>query len=138
MRPDGALAAGVPPMTRPFAATLRSCLELGKPRLSALAVFAVVAGCYMGWTPFGSPPLQVVLGTTAGTFLVASSAAALNMYRERELDARMRRTQARPLPSGRLQPAAALRFGLLTGALGLLVLWLASNWLATADRKSVV
>ena len=86
-------------------------LELGKPRLSALAVFAVVAGCFMGWTPNGTPPLDVVAATTAGTFLVAAASAAFNMLRERELDARMHRTQMRPLPSGRLLPREVFWFG---------------------------
>lgn len=93
-------------------------LELGKPRLSALAVFAVVAGCFMGWTPHGVPPLDVVAATTVGTFLVAAASSALNMYRERELDARMHRTQARPLPSGRLSPKQVLRFAAICALVG--------------------
>jgi len=111
---------------------LRAFAELGKPRLSALAVFAVIAGCCIGWAPHAWPPLDRVLGTTAGTFLIAAGSAALNMYRERELDARMRRTEARPLPSGRLSPREVLAFGLGVSALGVAVLWLASNWVATA------
>ena len=75
--------------------------ELAKPRLSALAVFAVVAGCYLGWTPNAHPPLGKVVGTTVGTLLIAAASASLNMYRERELDGRMQRTEKRPLPSGR-------------------------------------
>jgi protoheme IX farnesyltransferase len=118
-------------------ATIRAYGELGKPRLSALAVFAVVAGCYMGWTPH-TPPLGVVVGTTLGTFLIAVGAAALNMYREHELDCRMLRTQGRPLPSRRLTPRQALRFGILTGALGALTLLLASNLLATAICTSIL
>jgi heme o synthase len=109
---------------------LRAFCELGKPRLSALAVFAVVAGCYVGWTPYGVPPLDVVVATTVGTFLVAAAASSLNMYRERELDARMRRTQARPLPSGRLRPRQVLVFGWVTAALGEGLLLLFSKPLA--------
>jgi protoheme IX farnesyltransferase len=111
---------------------LRAFAELGKPRLSALAVFAVVAGCCVGWAPHAWPPLDRVLGTTAGTFLIAAGSAALNMYRERGLDARMRRTEGRPLPSGRLSPPEVLAFGVGVSVLGVLVLWLSSNWLATA------
>ncbi len=98
--------------------TVGAYLELGKPRLSALAVFAVVAGCFMGWTPYGVPPLDVVAATTVGTFLVAAASSSFNMYRERELDARMHRTQARPLPSGRLAPRQVLVFGFSTALLG--------------------
>jgi protoheme IX farnesyltransferase len=91
----------------------------------------------MGWTPH-TPPLGVVVGTTLGTFLIAVGAAALNMYREHELDCRMLRTQGRPLPSRRLTPRQALRFGILTGALGALTLLLASNLLATAICTSIL
>jgi heme o synthase len=109
----------------PRKGTIASFLELGKPRLSAMAVFAVVAGCFLGWTPHGVPPLGIVIATTLGTFLVAVASAALNMYRERELDALMHRTQTRPLPSGRLQPKQVLWFGIIVAALGegTLLLW---------------
>ncbi|GAB4144329.1 MAG: heme o synthase [Planctomycetota bacterium] len=112
---------------------LRAFIELGKPRLSALAVFAVVAGCYMGFqTRFAQPPAGLVVGTTVGTLLVALAGNALNMYREREPDSRMLRTRARPLPSGRIRPAEALLFGTALAAVGLLVLLQASNAVATA------
>lgn len=102
----------------PQAGGFRAYLELGKPRLSAMAVFAVVAGCFVGWTPHDTPPLGIVVATTLGTFLVAAASAALNMYRERELDKLMHRTQTRPLPSGRLQPRQVLAFGVVTAIVG--------------------
>lgn len=111
---------------------LGAFLELGKPRLSALAVFAVVAGCFMGWTPNGTPPLDIVVATTCGTFLVAAASAAFNMLRERELDARMHRTQARPLPSGRLEPREVFWFGIGTAAAGIGLLLAFSTLLAAA------
>jgi protoheme IX farnesyltransferase len=100
---------------------LRAYWELGKVRLSALAVFAVVAGAYMAWPSRHAhphPPLDLLLATTVGTFLAAVGAAALNMYRERELDPLMERTRGRPLPSGRLSPRAVLSFGIATAVLG--------------------
>lgn len=109
-------------MTATGGGALRAYWELGKPRLSALAVFAVVAGVYMGWPARQThPPLDLLLATTIGTFLAAIGAAALNMYRERELDPLMKRTQGRPLPSGRLQPRQVLGFGLVTSVLGVLL-----------------
>ncbi len=110
-------------------ASLGAWVELAKPRLSALAVFAVVAGSFMGWTPNANPPWLPVLGVTLGTFLVASGSAALNMYRERELDARMLRTQGRPLPSKRLRPQQVLAFGSITAVIGLLLVFATSNFL---------
>ena len=101
------------------AVALRSYWELTKPRLSALAVFAVVAGAFMAWpAKTSSPPLGLLLFTTLGNFLAAAGAGALNMYRERHLDPLMKRTQDRPLPSGRLQPGNVLAFGLLASVLG--------------------
>jgi len=46
-----------------------------------------------------------------GSLLAAGGTLALNQYRERDLDARMDRTRARPLPAGRLQPLEAWLFG---------------------------
>jgi heme o synthase len=112
---------------------LRAYVELGKPRLSALAVFAVVAGAFMGWqTPFSQPPLWLIVGTTLGTFFSALAGNALNMYREREYDRLMHRTQERPLPSGRLQPREVLSFGVVLAGLGLGLIAASSNLLATA------
>lgn len=110
--------------------------ELGKPRLSALAVFAVVAGAYMGWPSRTShPPLDLLLATTFGTFLAAVGAAALNMHRERHLDPLMQRTQKRPLPTGRLSPGEVLAFGLATSIAGvLLVLVFAAPLAADGSR----
>ncbi|MFY9345700.1 MAG: heme o synthase [Planctomycetota bacterium] len=104
-----------------FGQRLGAYWELGKPRLSALAVFAVVAGAYMGWTsPRSHPPLDLLVATTLGTFLAAIGAASLNMYRERHLDPLMERTQGRPLPTGRLSPREVLAFGIVTSVVGVL------------------
>lgn len=109
-------------MSASGAGKLRAYWELGKPRLSLFAVFAVVAGIYIGWPARQShPPLDLLVATTIGTFLAAIGAAALNMYRERELDPLMKRTQGRPLPSGRLAPREVLGFGLAAAVLGVLL-----------------
>ncbi|MGC6488446.1 MAG: protoheme IX farnesyltransferase [Planctomycetota bacterium] len=109
-------------MTSARVGVLRSYWELSKPRLSALAVFAVVAGAFMAWpAKTSSPPLDLLVFTTLGNFLAAAGAAALNMYRERHLDPLMERTQGRPLPTGRLQPRSVLLFGLVTSVVGVLL-----------------
>jgi protoheme IX farnesyltransferase len=109
-------------MTTTRRGKVRAYWELGKPRLSAMAVFAVVAGAYMGWpSPHSHPPLDLLIATTLGTFLAAIGAAALNMYRERHLDPLMQRTQGRPLPTGRLTPGEVLVFGVLASGSGVLL-----------------
>jgi len=106
-------------MTSEHGGKLRAFWELGKPRLSALAVFAVIAGAYMAWPSRTShPPLDLLVATTVGTFLAAIGSASLNMYRERHLDPLMHRTQGRPLPTGRLSPRQVLVFGCAAAALG--------------------
>jgi protoheme IX farnesyltransferase len=63
--------------------------------------------------------------TLIGVALASGGTLALNQYLERDLDARMLRTRERPLPSGRLQPGAALGFGVGITASGLIYLtWL--------------
>src|SRR5262249_59309247 len=54
---------------------------------------------------------RVVTHVVAGAALVAAGASALNQLMERDIDARMQRTQDRPLPAGRLQPIQVLVFG---------------------------
>jgi protoheme IX farnesyltransferase len=59
-----------------------------------------------------------LLHTLAGTFFVASGAAALNQWMERRFDARMRRTARRPVAAGRIEPVRALAFGTLASLAG--------------------
>jgi heme o synthase len=123
-------------MTSTKAGALGAYWELGKPRLSMVAVFAVVAGAYMGWPSRTShPPLDLLIATTLGTFLAAVGAAALNMYRERELDPLMTRTQGRPLPTGRLLPKNVLMFGAVTSLLGVLMVLIGSSPLAVDGSR---
>jgi protoheme IX farnesyltransferase len=65
---------------------------------------------------------MVVLHTLLGTTLVAASASALNQWLERESDARMPRTENRPLPGGRLTGKQVAWFGAVTILLGTLQL----------------
>src|ERR687887_2294872 len=79
-----------------------------------------MVGFYMG-AP-GLPDWGRLLHLLLGVALAAGGSLALNAYIEREVDALMPRTQTRPVPDGRIQPLAALRFGLVTTACGLLYL----------------
>ena len=93
-------------------------VELTKPRLTALALFAVGVGFVLG-APGGAVDVRRLLVTLVGAALIGGGGQALNQWWEREADALMSRTRTRPLPSGRLQPAQALRFGLALSAVGL-------------------
>jgi heme o synthase len=97
--------------------------ELIKARLTFLVLLTAGIGYYMG-NP-GAVSVLGLLHLLVGTGFVAASAAALNQWLEREHDAKMRRTEDRPLPSGRLRPEPVLWGGMAGAAVGLVYLaWL--------------
>lgn len=85
--------------------------ELTKPRITLLVVLTAAAGFCLGSEP-GIDYVRLI-NMAVGIALLSSGIATLNQYIERDLDARMRRTESRPLPSGKLAPAHALIWGLL-------------------------
>lgn len=101
---------------------------LTKPDVTFLVVITTIAGFYLGSN--GPIDWVLMLHTLAGTLLVACGTAAMNQYVERRMDAVMRRTAARPLPSGLLQPKEVLLFGLSTIVTGAAWLALLVNGLA--------
>ena len=101
--------------------------DLVKARLTTLVVLTTAAGFYAGWQ--GPLIWTLMLHTILGTALVASGAAALNQLLERDYDARMRRTENRPLPSGRLSPDHVLIVGGALSVIGLVYLASAVNLL---------
>jgi protoheme IX farnesyltransferase len=103
--------------------------DLVKARLTTLVLLTTAVGFYIGW--HGAMNWLLLFNTLAGTALVAAGASALNQWLERDYDAKMRRTQSRPLPSGRLQPATVAIFGGLTSVGGLIYLALAVNMLTS-------
>ncbi|MBI1966642.1 MAG: protoheme IX farnesyltransferase [Gemmatimonadetes bacterium] len=105
-------------------------LELTKPRITQLVLLTAAAGFYAGSR--GRVDLWVFAYTMLGTALVAGGTNALNQLRERDVDSRMRRTQGRPLPSGRLSPHAAGWFAGTISVLGIALLAVAVNLLTAA------
>lgn len=108
--------------------TLTAYVDLAKPRILTLVLAATAAGfCLAASGPIALVPL---LHTLLATSLVAAGANALNQLLERKTDARMHRTASRPLPTGRLEPSDALRFGVFCGSIGVIYMALALNALA--------
>lgn len=103
--------------------------DLTKSRLTALVLLTTLVGFYLGWR--GPMDYLLMFNALAATALVASGASALNQLLEREYDAKMRRTQNRPLPSGRLQPTTVMLFGGVTSVAGLVYLALTVNLLTS-------
>jgi protoheme IX farnesyltransferase len=98
--------------------------------VAVLVLFTVAGGALLAGGR--QVPLLVLLHTVLGTALVAAGASALNQWLERDSDGRMRRTENRPLPAGRLQPLEVLLFGSLLGLGGVsyLALTLTQPWAA--------
>src|SRR5256885_3878838 len=105
----------------------RDFVALTKPRVMSLVVFSGLAGLLVA--PVQLPP---VLGFTAILCIAlgAGACGALNQWYEVEIDAKMRRTARRPLPAGRMDRDTALHFGVGLGAFSVLLMGLATNWLA--------
>lgn len=101
--------------------------DLVKARLTFLVVLTTLVGFYLGTT--GGMDLALLIHTVLATALLACGASALNQLFEREYDAKMRRTESRPLPSGRLQPETVLIFGGACSSAGLAYLAFAVNLL---------
>src|SRR5215472_16715184 len=102
--------------------------QLFKLRVTALIVMTAWAGYYMGAARSGVSSLSwTLLNALWGIGLTSAGAAALNEVLERELDARMRRTRNRPLPSGRMSLSAGLIAGLVSVILGPVALALTTN-----------
>ncbi|HKA22559.1 MAG TPA: heme o synthase [Blastocatellia bacterium] len=90
---------------------LSAYAELTKPRITFLVVLTAVAGFCMG-SNSGIDFLRLI-NMTIGIGLLSSGLSTLNQYMERELDRLMRRTKARPLPTGKLRPVEAAAFGVV-------------------------
>jgi len=108
----------------------RSYYELTKPRVVALILFTALVGMLLA-TP-GAVSWSALFFGLVGIGLSAAAGAALNHVVDQHIDARMRRTRQRPLPTGRLDTPHALAFALLLAATSLAVLTLFVNVLTAA------
>jgi len=101
-------------------------LSLTKPRLSGLVIATTAGGMWLAPGELTVSRILVTLLAVSGT---VGAANALNCYWERHSDQFMARTRNRPLPSGRMEPAVALGFGLLLAGVSLPALALGANLL---------
>src|SRR5215210_7768479 len=105
---------------RSLGAVVRDYVALTKPRIISLLLLTTVAAMFVA-DPSG-PPLSTILWTMLGGYLAAGGAGAINHYIDRDRDARMARTRARPLVAGRIEPVHGLIFGIVLGAAAVLQL----------------
>src|SRR3954471_13225095 len=88
-------------------------LALTKPKVQSLLLLTTVTTMLVA----GTPSVWLILATCIGGYLSAGGAGAVNHWYDRDIDAQMARTANRPVPSGRVAPAAALSFGIGLSAL---------------------
>src|SRR5262245_58509339 len=98
----------------------RAYYELCKPRVVALMLITTLVGMLLA-TPY-FVPWQVLIFGNVGIGLAASAGAVINHLVDRRIDAIMRRTHQRPLPSGKVSPMVALIFAMILAAAGLSLL----------------
>jgi protoheme IX farnesyltransferase len=103
-------------------------VELTKPKVQTLLLFTTVTTMEIA----GSPSAGRIALTCLGGYLSAGGAGAVNHYYDRDIDARMARTAARPVPSGRVSPRAALTFGCLLAMASFALMSLTLNVLAAS------
>jgi protoheme IX farnesyltransferase len=113
----------------PSLAGVGDYLELMKPRVMSLVVFTAFVGLVIA-----PGHIHPVIAATALLCIAvgAGAAGALNMWYDADIDARMARTAARPIPAGRIAPGEALAFGLTLAAGSVVVLGLLVNVAAAA------
>ncbi len=117
---------------------MKNYLALTKPRITWLILMSTGIGYFFGHR--GPLDFWLLLNTLLGTALLASGTATLNQWYERDADARMHRTESRPIPAGLVTPLKALLFGLALIVLGEVELALGVNaltaWIGFATVAS--
>ncbi len=110
-------------------ATAGDWIALLKPRVLSLVVFTGAIGLVIA-----PQHINPVLALTAILCIAvgAGASGAINMWYDRDIDALMKRTASRPIPAGRIEPGAALAFGVVLALGSVLLMAVATNLVAAA------
>lgn len=103
-----------------FGISFADLKALTKVRLSLSVVFSSLAGYLLGAGVFSWGVLGLI---AVGGYAMVGASNAFNQVIERDLDAKMKRTANRPIPSGRVSPSAGLLVGMCLGGFGLVALY---------------
>ena len=113
----------------PLPAEWRDFFALTKPRVMSLVIFTGLCGL------LAAPgSIHPVIGFTAILCIAlgAGGSGALNMWLEADIDAKMKRTAARPIPAGRMRREDARDFGIMLAVASVAIMGVAVHWLAAA------
>ena len=112
-----------------YGAEFGDYVKLLKPRVMSLVVFTAAIGMLVA--PGG---INVVIGFAALVFIAlgAGGSGAMNMWWDADIDGRMRRTVARPIPAGKVTPQEALTLGLWLSGIAVAMLFVTANPLSAA------
>lgn len=116
--------------------TVRAYVALTKPRVLELLLVTTVPVMILAQA--GLPNLWLIFATVIGGSLSAGSAAAFNMYLDRDIDAHMQRTENRPLVTGEVSPRGALVFAWTLAAVSTVWLWVFTNPLAAGLSAAAI
>jgi protoheme IX farnesyltransferase len=114
---------------------VRDYISLLKPRVMTLVVFTGIIGLLLA--PGEIHPFIACIAILA-IALGSGASGAINMWYERELDAKMTRTARRPLPAGRLDSASALEFAVLVALFSVVLMTIAVNIVAAATLLAAI
>lgn len=106
---------------RSWSETTRIFFDIARPKVIALVLFTGVPALALGKD--GWPSLATAITVLFGTALAGAACSALNAWVERETDAKMARTRARPIPAATLLPNVVLIYGLVLTVVSTIVLY---------------
>jgi protoheme IX farnesyltransferase len=116
-------------LTAAGGARVEDYFALLKPRVMSLVVFTAIIGLLLA--PGGINPVVGVIAVLC-IAIGAGGSGALNMWYDADIDRVMSRTANRPIPAGRVSREEALTLGLICSGFSVMILGLATNWVAAA------
>lgn len=114
---------------------VKNFIEITKPRLSVVVVFSSIAGYFLGADSYD---WKVVLMLVVGGYFLVGSSNVFNQIIEKDLDALMKRTLNRPLPTGRISVSTAWIYGLVMALSGIYILYLINFATAFFGALSII